>query len=83
MARIAYPDPTSLAPETQEMLAKIGDPPMNIFRMLAGGEGLLRAFTRFGNHLLFKTKLDPVLREAATALEAEPPHASSERTTSG
>ena len=38
---------------------------MNIFRMLAGGEGLLRAFSRFGNHLLFKSKLDPVLREIA------------------
>ena len=33
--------------------------------MLAGGEGLLRAFSRFGNHLLFKTALDPVLREIA------------------
>ena len=33
--------------------------------MLAGGEGLLRAFSRFGNHLLYKTALDPVLREIA------------------
>jgi 4-carboxymuconolactone decarboxylase len=65
MARIPYPDPASLLPETQETLAKTGDPPMNIFRMLAGGEGLLRAFSRFGNHLLFKSKLDPVLREIA------------------
>ena len=65
MARIPYPDPATLLPETQETLAKIGDPPMNIFRMLAGGEGLLRAFSRFGNHLLFKSKLDPVLREIA------------------
>ena len=65
MARIPYSDPASLLPETQETLAKIGDPPMNIFRMLAGGEGLLRAFSRFGNHLLFKSKLDPVLREIA------------------
>jgi alkylhydroperoxidase family enzyme len=65
MARIPYPDPAALLPETQETLAKMGDPPINIFRMLAGGEGLLRAFSRFGNHLLFKTKLDPVLREIA------------------
>jgi 4-carboxymuconolactone decarboxylase len=64
MARIPYPDPATLAPETQEFLAKL-DPPINIFRMLAGGEGLLRAFSRFGNHLLFRTKLDPVLREIA------------------
>ena len=33
--------------------------------MLAGGEGLLPAFSRFGNHLLNKTALDPVLREIA------------------
>lgn len=65
MARIPYPDPASLQPETQEFLAKLGDHPINIFRMLAGGEGLLRAFSRFGNHLLFKTALDPVLREIA------------------
>ena len=61
MARIPYPEPAALQPETQELLAKLGDEPINIFRMLAGGEGLLRAFSRFGNHLLFKTELDPVL----------------------
>jgi 4-carboxymuconolactone decarboxylase len=65
MPRIAYPDPSALAPETRATLAKLDDPPLNIFRMLAGGEGLLRAFARFGNHLLFHTKLDPVLREIA------------------
>ena len=64
MARIPYPDPAALQPDTQEFLAKLGDP-LNIFRMMAGGEGLLRAFSRFGNHLLFKSKLDPVLREIA------------------
>src|SRR4051812_18611548 len=65
MARIPYPDPATLLPETREVLAKMGDPPINIFRMLSGGEGLLRAFSRFGNHLLFRSKLDPVLREIA------------------
>lgn len=63
MARVPYPDPAELSPETQTFLAKL--PPMNIFRMLAGGEGLLSAFTRFGNHLLYKSSLDPVLREIA------------------
>jgi 4-carboxymuconolactone decarboxylase len=63
MARLPYPDPTTLAPETQEFLAKL--PPLNLFRMLAGGEGLLAGFVRLGNHLLYKTKLDPVLREIA------------------
>ena len=63
MARIPYPDPAQLSPDTAAFLAKL--PPLNIFRMLAGGEGLLPAFTRFGNHLLYKTALDPVLREIA------------------
>jgi 4-carboxymuconolactone decarboxylase len=65
MARIAYSDPAALAPETSDILARLGDPPLNIFRMLAGGEGLLRAFARFGNYLLYRTQLDPVLREIA------------------
>ncbi|MEQ1865884.1 MAG: carboxymuconolactone decarboxylase family protein [Micropepsaceae bacterium] len=63
MARVPYPDPTKLTPETRETLGKM--PPLNIFRMMAGGEGLLKAFTRMGNHLLFKSKLDPILREIA------------------
>jgi 4-carboxymuconolactone decarboxylase len=63
MARVPYPDSTTLAPETQDQLGKL--PPLNLFRMMAGGEGLLRAFVRLGNHLLFKSALDPVLREIA------------------
>ena len=63
MARIPYPDPGTLSAETQATLAKM--PPLNIFRMMAGGEGLLQAFTKMGNHLLFASKLDPVLREIA------------------
>ena len=63
MARIPYPDAAALSAETQDQLARL--PPLNLFRMLAGGEGLLRAFVRFGNHLLFKTELPAVLREIA------------------
>ncbi len=63
MARVPYPDPKSLSSETQEILGKM--PPLNIFRMMAGGEGLLQAFTRMGNYILFKSKLDPILREIA------------------
>lgn len=63
MARVPYPDPKTLSPETQEVLGKM--PPLNIFRMMAGGEGLLRAFTGMGNYLLFKSKLNPILREIA------------------
>src|SRR3569833_3793251 len=63
MARIPYPDAKTLAPEAQDQLAKL--PALNLFRMLAGGEGLLQAFVKFGNHLLFKADLPPVLRELA------------------
>lgn len=63
MARIPYPEPDTLSPETRATLDKL--PPLNIFRMMAGGEGLLAAFARFGTHLLYKTTLDPVLREIA------------------
>jgi 4-carboxymuconolactone decarboxylase len=63
MARIPYPDPDTLSPDTRATLEKLA--PLNIFRMLAGGEGLLAAFARFGTHLLYKSALDPVLREIA------------------
>lgn len=63
MARVPYPDPDTLSPDTRAFLERL--PPLNIFRMMAAGDGLLAAFTRFGNHLLSKTVLDPVLREIA------------------
>ena len=53
------PTPLRCSPRHRRRSAKIGDPPINIFRMLAGGEGLLRAFSRFGNHLLFKSEARP------------------------
>ena len=63
MARLPYPDPQTLSPETREFLGKL--PPLNIFRMMAGGDGLLRAFVRLGNYLLHHSKLDPIIREIA------------------
>jgi 4-carboxymuconolactone decarboxylase len=63
MARVPYPDPATLDPNTAAFLGRL--PPLNVFRMLAGGEGLLAAFARFGNHLLYKSALDAVLREIA------------------
>ena len=63
MARVPYPDSKSLSDDTQAALGKL--PPINIFKMMAGGEGLLAAFTRMGTYLLYKTKLDPILREIA------------------
>jgi 4-carboxymuconolactone decarboxylase len=63
MARIPYPDVDTLSPDTRAFLDRL--PPLNIFRMLSGADGLLVAFARFGDHLLYKTSLDPVLREIA------------------
>jgi alkylhydroperoxidase family enzyme len=63
MARLPYPDPKMLSPQTQELLGKL--PALNIFRMMAGGEGLLQAFVQLGHHLLYRSKLDPILREIA------------------
>lgn len=63
MARIPYPAPDEPDAEAAALLAKL--PPLNLFRMLAGPPGLLRAFTRLGNHVLFGSTLDPLLRELA------------------
>jgi 4-carboxymuconolactone decarboxylase len=63
MARVPYPDPATLDPNTKAFFDQL--PPLNVFRMLAHGQGLLAAFAGFGNHLLFKTDLDPMLREIA------------------
>ena len=63
MARVPYPDPAKLSPDIRETLGKMA--PLNIFRMLAGGEGLMPAFLKLGNYILFKSKLDPILREIA------------------
>jgi alkylhydroperoxidase family enzyme len=63
MSRVPYPGREALSPETQQFLDKL--PPLNIFRMMSGGEGLLAGFVRLGNHLLSKAKLAPVLREIA------------------
>jgi alkylhydroperoxidase family enzyme len=63
MARLPYPDLKTLAADTQEFFRKL--PALNIFRMMAGGEGLLPVFVRLGNYLLYKSQLDPILREIA------------------
>ena len=63
MARVPYPDPATLSADAKDALGKLA--PLNIFRMLAGGQGLLPAFLKLGNYLLFRSKLDPILREIA------------------
>jgi 4-carboxymuconolactone decarboxylase len=63
VARVDYPDPGGLEPTTQDLLAKL--PPLNLFRMMAASERLLKEFVDLGNQILFRTALDPVLRELA------------------
>ena len=63
MARIPYPDPADLTPGAAETLAKL--PPLNVFRMMGHAGDMVTGFARFGNHLLGRTRLDPVLREIA------------------
>ncbi|HMT43350.1 MAG TPA: carboxymuconolactone decarboxylase family protein [Chakrabartia sp.] len=63
MARIPYPDPATLTPGAAETLAKL--PPLNVFRMMGHAGDMVTGFARFGNYLLGRTALDPVLREIA------------------
>lgn len=63
MARIPYSDLSKAEGRAKKALEKV--PPLNIFRMMAHGGDLVDGFLRLGNHLLYYTKLDPVLREIA------------------
>jgi alkylhydroperoxidase family enzyme len=63
MARIDYPDMSQLTPEVQALVKRL--PPLNVFRMLAHVPPAVEPFIRFGNALLVKGKLDPILREMA------------------
>lgn len=63
MARIDYFDLAQAQGRAKKTLEKL--PPLNLFRMMAHGGDLVDAFTRMGNHLLYFSKLDPVLREIA------------------
>jgi alkylhydroperoxidase family enzyme len=63
MARLPYPDLTSSSEAVREALAAL--PPLNIFRMLAHAETVLRPYLRFGGTILGSLELDPKLRELA------------------
>jgi len=62
MARIPYPDLDALPEEVRSFVGRI-DPMLNIYRMLPHSETAVYGFMKFGNALLFKAKLDPILRE--------------------
>lgn len=63
MARIPYFDPSTATGRLADTYAKL--PPLNVFRMLGHGGGLLTGFVALGNQLLVQGELDPVLREIA------------------
>ncbi len=64
MARAPYPDIETLPDDLRTFVSRF-DPLMNVFHMLAHAGPALPHFMRLGNALLFKGKLDPVLREIA------------------
>jgi len=63
MPRLRPLDAADAPPKAAEALAKMAG--LNIFKVMAHGDGLLPAFSRFGGYLLSRTKLDPHLREIA------------------
>ncbi len=65
MPRIPYAtaDDPNLEPEAAALLAKMQ--PLNIFKILAHGGKCYGAYTRLATALLYKSKIDPILREMA------------------
>jgi len=63
MARIPYRDLATAPAELRELLAAF--PPLNIFRMLAHAEKLMRGFGQLGSAILGRATLDPRLRDLA------------------
>lgn len=63
MARIPYITDETIPEEAKADFEKLA--PLNIFRMMAHSGKLLGRYIRLGNYLLFKSKLDPILREIA------------------
>ena len=61
MARIPYPDPSTLSRANRALLEKL--PPLNIFRMLAGSGASFQPFMALINAYLNEGVLDPQLRE--------------------
>ena len=64
MARVPYPDLDALPEDLKAFVSRF-DPLMNVFHMMAHTGPVLPRFMRLGNALLFKGRLDPVLREIA------------------
>jgi alkylhydroperoxidase family enzyme len=61
MARIPYPEHSSLAPEIADRLVRLGS--LNVTRMMAHAPNLMVAYSKLGTQLLRHGSVDPVLRE--------------------
>ncbi len=63
MPRIPYIDPANAPEPVAELLDRL--PPLNLFLMMGHADTTVQEFVRLGNAILFKSALDPVLRELA------------------
>ncbi len=61
MARIPYPDPDDLSPQTRELVENLPD--LKILSMLAHADDSYSQYLLFVGSLLSRTDLDPHLRE--------------------
>jgi 4-carboxymuconolactone decarboxylase len=64
MALIPYPDENKLSEESRNLLHR-GRVVLNVARMVANSEASLYPFSKFGNSLMTRAKLDAKLRELA------------------
>jgi len=69
MARIPYPEPGQLSPQTSQAVAAL--PPLNIFRMLSHADSAFAPFLGFAGSLLTQLELDPALRELVILITAK------------
>ncbi|WP_439814530.1 carboxymuconolactone decarboxylase family protein [Zavarzinia sp. CC-PAN008] len=61
--RVPFRDPATVSAATRAQMEKL--PKLNIFRQLTHTEVLMKPFLDLGTAALFKTKMDPILREMA------------------
>lgn len=61
MNRMPYPNPGSVPPAVQALLD--ARPPRNVFRMMAHAPALMPGIMELTGAVLYRAKLDPILRE--------------------
>jgi len=63
MNRMPYPDPKDVPPAVQALLD--ARPPRNVFRMMAHAPSMMPGIMELTGAILYRAKMDPVLRELA------------------